>query len=167
MNQKLKEKLQSIEMFIMDCDGVLTDGRIYYGSDGTEIKVFHARDGKGIKMLQEQGIDCAIITGRESVMVERRAQELGVKEVYQGISDKKSIYQQLLKKYELKSEQTAYIGDDVNDLAVLQEVAFAAAPPNGVVEVKEEVDFVTETSGGWGAVREVINLILSAKGRTD
>lgn len=161
--KQLTTKLSQIEMLVMDCDGVLTDGRIYYGSDGTELKTFHSRDGKGIKLVQESGVTCVIITGRESVMVDRRAEELEIAEVFQGISQKGKILDQLLDKYELNQDQVAYIGDDLNDLPALKKAGTAATVADGVKRLQNKVDYVTSRKGGEGAVRELIELILAAK----
>lgn len=160
VSEEIKEKLSKIKILITDCDGVLTDGKIYYGSDGSELKAFHVHDGKGFYLIQEKGIICAIITGRQSAMVERRAQELGIEEVYQAISDKLTVFNKILRKYDLTADQAAYIGDDINDRKVLQQVGFSATVADGVPVLKNEVDFVTEKKGGRGAVREITDLIL-------
>jgi len=157
---EVKKKLAFIQLLVTDCDGVLTDGRIYYGSNGGEYKAFFARDGKGLKMVQDEGIICAIITGRDSPMVDHRARELGITEVYQGISDKSVVLNKLMEKYDLEPKETAYIGDDINDLGALRACGLSAAVGDAVSKVKAEVDYVTRRRGGRGAVRELIDLLL-------
>ncbi|WP_035571322.1 KdsC family phosphatase [Halonatronum saccharophilum] len=158
----VEERAQRVKLFITDVDGVLTDGRIILGNDGEELKFFHVHDGKGIKLAQEAGIEVAIITGRESKIVERRAKELGIKEVYQGIKDKLGIFSNLLEKYNLTSKEVAYIGDDVNDLEVLKEVGLALTVANGVDKVKKVAHYTTKKEGGFGAVREALELIINS-----
>ena len=160
MTKTLEEKAGNIKLFITDVDGILTDGSIFLGNDGEEFKAFNSQDGMGIKLAQKEGIEVAIITGRESKIVERRAGELDIEEIYQGIDDKLSILKKVVEKYEIDYEQTAYIGDDLNDLPVLKKVGFSLTAANGVDQVKEAVDYVTKRSGGRGAVREAIDLIL-------
>lgn len=163
MNPKLDAQAEKIELFITDVDGVLTDGRIVLGNDGEEFKFFHVHDGLGIKLAQQEGIKTAIITGRESKLVARRAGELEISEVHQNIKDKLAVFDDLLEKYEISAENVAYIGDDLNDLAILKRVGLALSVANGVQRVKDEVDYVTEKQGGAGAVREAIELILNAR----
>ncbi|SDC09257.1 MULTISPECIES: KdsC family phosphatase [unclassified Candidatus Frackibacter] len=162
--QNIKSKAQNIKLFISDVDGVLTDGRIILGSDGQEFKSFNVQDGKGIKLAQEAGIEVAIITGRESEAVTQRAKELAIEEVHQGIDDKVAIFKEVLAKYNLTTEEVAYIGDDLNDLLFLKEVGLALTVANGVAEVKEVADYITDKHGGQGAVREALELILKLQG---
>ncbi|ACL69268.1 KdsC family phosphatase [Halothermothrix orenii] len=163
MDKTIVEKAARINLIITDVDGVLTDGRIVLGNNGEEFKFFHVQDGQGIKRAQKAGLKVAIITGRISKAVDRRAKELNIGEVYQGVNDKLIIYKKLCNKYNLKNEEVAYIGDDIADLDVLKEVGFACSVKNGVSAVKEMVDYVTDREGGRGAVREVIDLILEAR----
>jgi 3-deoxy-D-manno-octulosonate 8-phosphate phosphatase (KDO 8-P phosphatase) len=163
MNSNLKKKMQKIKLFITDVDGVLTDGRIVLGNNGEEFKFFHVHDGMGIKLAQEAGLKTAIITGRESELVATRAEELGIKEVYQDIHDKKQVFEELLARYNLTSEEAVYIGDDLNDLEIFAEVGLALTVADGVDKVKKEADYVTEKRGGRGAVREAVELILEAQ----
>ncbi|PRX35717.1 3-deoxy-D-manno-octulosonate 8-phosphate phosphatase (KDO 8-P phosphatase) [Orenia metallireducens] len=156
----LKEKANKVKLFITDVDGVLTDGRIILGNNGEELKFFHVHDGKGIQLAHEAGIKTAIITGRESKLVERRAEELSIKEVHQNIKDKIKVFNNVLDKYNVIEEEVAYIGDDVNDLDILERVGLSFTPANGVKKVKEVVDYITTKEGGQGAVREAIELIL-------
>ncbi len=163
MDIELKDKAKKIKLFITDVDGVLTDGRIILGNNGEEFKFFHVHDGKGIQLAHEAGIKTAIITGRESELVKRRADELSIKEVHQNIKDKIKVFNGILKKYKVKEDQVAYIGDDVNDLDILKRVGLAFTPANGVEAVKEEVDYITDKEGGQGAVREALEFILAAQ----
>ncbi|MBM7556968.1 KdsC family phosphatase [Halanaerobacter jeridensis] len=163
MNPKLDSQAKEIKLFITDVDGVLTDGRIVLGNDGEEFKFFHVHDGMGIKLAQEAGIKTAIITGRESKLVERRAGELEISEVHQNIKDKLAVFDDLLAKYEISQENVAYIGDDLNDLEILERVGLSFSVANGMQAVKEAVDYVTDKAGGEGAVREAIELILNAQ----
>lgn len=160
MNKEIIKKALKIKLFITDVDGVLTDGSLILGNNGEEFKSFNSQDGMGIKLLQKNNIEVAIITGRSSKIVEKRAEELAIKEVYQGIDDKIKIFNNLLDKYSLTTSEVSYIGDDLNDLPVLNKVALSFSVKNGVEKVKENVDYVTEKSGGKGAVREAAELIL-------
>jgi len=161
MNKSIIKKALKIKLFITDVDGVLTDGSLILGNNGEEFKSFNSQDGMGIKLLQKNDIKVAIITGRSSKIVENRAEELDIKEVYQGIDDKIKTFNNLLDKYSLNSNEVSYIGDDLNDLPVLNEVGLSFTVSNGVDKVKENVDYVTEKSGGKGAVREAAELILN------
>jgi len=161
MNKDLIKKALKIKLFISDVDGVLTDGSLILGNNGEEFKSFNSQDGMGIKLLQKNNIDVAIITGRSSNIVKNRAEELSIKEVYQGIDDKIKIFNKLLDKYSLKGSEVSYIGDDLNDLAVLNKVGLSFSVKNGVKKVKENVDYITDNSGGNGAVREAAELILN------
>nr|WP_040657210.1 HAD-IIIA family hydrolase [Orenia marismortui] len=158
----LKDKAEKIKLFITDVDGVLTDGRIVLGNNGEEFKFFHVHDGKGIQLAHEAGIKTAIITGRESKLVQRRADELSIQEVHQNIKDKIKVFNSILEKYQVSEDEVAYIGDDVNDLEILKRVGLSFTPANGVDKVKEAVDYITTKEGGQGAVREAIELLLKA-----
>ncbi len=162
MNQEILAKAKKIKLLITDVDGVLTDGKIYLGANQQEFKAFNVKDGKGIKLLQEAGLDVAIITGRQSQAVTRRAQELAIKEAHQGIADKIKVFKQLLERYNLDKSEVAYIGDDINDLEILKQVGLSVSVRDGVEAVKKEVDYVTRFVGGQGAVRELAELILNA-----
>lgn len=157
----MKEKYKKIKMLIMDVDGTLTDGKIYIGASGEEFKAFNVKDGYGIKLLKENGITPAIITGRNSEIVLRRAEELGIEEVFQGIENKLEKYEELKMKYNLIDDEIAYIGDDINDYKILKKVGVKFAVSNCVKSLKTIVDYVSVFNGGDGAVREIIDLILS------
>jgi 3-deoxy-D-manno-octulosonate 8-phosphate phosphatase (KDO 8-P phosphatase) len=160
----LLQAAQQIRLFIMDVDGVLTDGRIFIRDNGEEIKAFHTLDGHGLKMLHRHGIQTAIITGRDAPSVGIRVQQLGIQHYFKGITDKRSCYCQLLKQLELSEQQCAYIGDDVVDLPVMKRCGLAVAVPNAHALVLQHADYVTRAPGGAGAVREVCDLLLDAQG---
>jgi len=148
-------------------DGVLTDGRIIFSNSGEETKLFDVKDGHGIKILMRMGIDVAIITARESEVVRRRARDLGLTHVFQGIKDKKRALEELVKASGVTPGEMAYMGDDIIDLPVLKSVAFSAAVADAVDEVRERVDFVAQRPGGRGAARELAELILKVQGKWD
>jgi 3-deoxy-D-manno-octulosonate 8-phosphate phosphatase (KDO 8-P phosphatase) len=152
--------LKKIKLLLLDVDGVMTDGGIYYSNSGDEFKKFNSQDGYGIPKLQRAGITVGIITGRISKMVQKRAEELGITEVYQNYDNKKDAYESIKKKFNLTDTNIAYIGDDEFDLEILRSVGFSAAPANAVSVVKKHVHYVCTHGGGNGAVREVIDLIL-------
>lgn len=160
---KLTTKLKKIKTVLLDVDGVLTDGAIIYGADGIELKIFDSQDGFGIVNAIKQGIRVGIITARKSEVVERRAADLGIVDLYQGSIDKLTPYEKVKKTYSLGDAEIAYIGDDLLDLPLLQKVGFSAAPANAVRDVKMKVDYVAKASGGHGAVREVVDVILKAQ----
>lgn len=153
-----------MKMFIMDVDGTLTDGKIHICNKGELFKSFNVKDGLGIKKLQEKNIIPVIITGRKSKIVKNRAKELDIKEVYQGVKDKKDLVQKLIKKYNFTKNNVAYIGDDSNDLDVMKEVKFKFTVNNGTDELKKISDYISSKDGGEGAVREVVDYILYNRG---
>lgn len=152
------------QLLLLDVDGVLTDGTIIYTPGGGESKGFNTQDGFGLRMLREVGVEVGLITARQSEAVTRRAADLGLKYVYQGAGRKNEIYESLLRQTGLRPPQTAYMGDDWLDLPLLARVGLAAAPANAVAEVRQRVHYVTSRSGGHGAVRELCELILEARG---
>jgi len=154
-----------IKLLLLDVDGVLTDGRIVYGSGGQEFKAFDVKDGHGLKLLQRAGIEVGIITGRESEVVSRRAEELGVKYLYQGAKDKLIPYRDILEKSSLRDEEIAYVGDDLVDLPILQRVGFSATVGDAVDEVRGKVCYVASRPGGRGAVREICDHLLRSSGK--
>ena len=159
----LQIKLKKIRMVLLDVDGVLTDGRIIYGDDGTEHKAFDAHDGYGIERSFRHGLKIGIISGRMSPLVGRRAKELHIVDVYQDSMDKVWAFEELKHKYGLRDEEFLYIGDDVFDLPLLEKVGVSAAPHDAVDDVRRKVDFVTKAGGGRGAAREVIDMVLKAQ----
>jgi 3-deoxy-D-manno-octulosonate 8-phosphate phosphatase (KDO 8-P phosphatase) len=157
--------LAKIKLLLLDVDGVMTDGRIIYDSDGGETKAFDVKDGHGLKLLQRAGIRVGIITGRQSPIVARRATELGIELVYQGIKDKSVPFNEIMQTLALDPEEIAYIGDDIVDLPVMRKVGFSVTVADAVDDVKPFADMVTKRSGGRGAVREVCDFILKESGR--
>lgn len=164
LSKELVEKAQKIKLIILDVDGVLTDGKVYYSDKGEELKAFNTQDGFGIKGLITNGMKFAIITGRSSPIVDKRAQELGIQYVYQGaLYSKLDAYKDCIAKVGIKDEEVAYMGDDLNDLPPIKVVGLSAAPSNAVDEVLESVDLVTKRAGGYGAVREFCDFILRSQ----
>ncbi len=161
----LKENLSQIRVLMLDLDGVLTDGRIYYGNHGDEIKCFDMQDGLGIVSLKKLGVPTIVVSGRKSKVNERRMKEINVQKLYQNISNKLAVFEKTLKKCRLKPEHICYVGDDIIDLPVMKKAGVAVAVPNAVRMVKEVAHYVTEARGGEGAVREVIDMIIEAKGQ--
>jgi len=159
----VKQRAARIKLVVFDVDGVLTDGRLYYGAGGEELKVFHVHDGQGIKRLQKAGVKVAIISGRDSAAVTRRMQDLGIEHVFQGDEDKLPILEKLLKKLDLGLEQVACVGDDLPDLPLLKHVGLGIAVSNAQAVLKAAAHHVTATQGGLGAAREVCDLILEAR----
>lgn len=161
------ERARAIRLAIFDVDGVLTDGRLYYADDGQELKAFNTLDGHGLKMLQATGVELAIITGRTSNVVSRRADNLGIQHLYQGVEGKLAAYEHLLDKLGLAPEMTAYMGDDVVDLPVMRRCGLALTVPAAPELVKRHAHYVTAREGGLGAVREVCERIMQAQGTFD
>ncbi|ALU91066.1 KdsC family phosphatase [Herbaspirillum rubrisubalbicans] len=157
-------KAATIRLMIFDVDGVLTDGGLFYGEEGEAFKRFNALDGHGIKLMQQYGTAAAIITARQSPYVLRRARDLGIAHVFQGVHDKRQAFEQLLQQLQLAPAACGYLGDDIIDLPVLTRVGFKACVANGHREVKSRCDYVTQASGGHGAVREICDLVLAAQG---
>lgn len=161
----MRAALEKIKLLLLDVDGVMTDGRIIYDSSGGETKAFDVKDGHGIKLVQRAGIRVGIITGRESAVVARRAAELGIDLVYQGVRDKRVPFAEILDKFALSPDEVAYVGDDVVDLPVMREVGFAATVADAMDDVKPYAHLVTQRRGGRGAVREVCDYLLRESGR--
>jgi 3-deoxy-D-manno-octulosonate 8-phosphate phosphatase (KDO 8-P phosphatase) len=171
MDKTIIEKAKKIELLLMDVDGVLTDGKMYFIPQPTgktqEFKSFNAVDGIGIRMLALFNISSGIITGRESEDAQERAELLAMKYAYQGFLSKTKPLEEILKDAGVKPENTAYIGDDLTDIPVLRKVGLACAPNNAIKEVRDVAHFVTEKVGGEGAVREICDLILKSQGHWD
>jgi len=162
--KEILEVAKNIKLVIVDVDGVLTDGSIILDNEENEFKSFHVRDGHGIKMLIRAGFPVAMITGRSSKVVERRARELGITEVCQKCLDKRVAYRYLIEKYSVESREVAYIGDDIVDLSLLHESGFSVAVADAAEEAKNAAMMITKSKGGRGAVREVCDFLLKAKG---
>ena len=165
MKKNIKEKLKGIKLLILDVDGVMTDGRIIMDNEGRELKNFNVRDGHGIKILQRYGIKVAILTGRKSKVVDYRAKDLEIRDVYQGALNKKEVFGMILEKHKLSPSAVAFMGDDIIDIPVLKSVGFSASVADAIDVVKKAVDYITKHNGGRGAVREVCEMILKAQGR--
>ena len=162
-----KEKLKNITTFIFDYDGVMTDGKIYSSKDGECFKAFNASDGLGIKLLNEFNIITGVISGRDSESLRHRLQELDIRHSYLGVPEKLSSFNEFLSLTGLKPEQVAFIGDDLPDLPILKRCGLSASPKNGSADLIQQVDYVTEKSGGDGSIREVAEIILKSKGFWD
>jgi len=163
-NASVRDKIMKVKLLILDVDGVLTDGQIVYDSDGRESRSFDAQDGIGILLLRAAGIKTIMITIKPSKAVEYRARDLKVEEVYQGVKPKTKVLQQILEKHSLDSDEICYVGDDLVDIGMMKAVGFPVAVENATSEVKEAASYVTDRSGGRGAVREVAELILKTQG---
>jgi 3-deoxy-D-manno-octulosonate 8-phosphate phosphatase (KDO 8-P phosphatase) len=158
-------KAGGIRILLLDVDGVLTDGSLIFSHDGQESKVFNTQDGFGLRLLREAGVELGVITARSSEAVARRCANLKIRYVHQGVESKLTAYQEILKQSGCKPFEVAYMGDDWMDLVLLNRVGFSVAPANAVAEVRAAAHYTTEKSGGHGAVRELCDLILEAKGR--
>ena len=160
----LEQRLARVELLLLDVDGVLTDGRVVLDDNGVESKFFDVRDGHGLKMLQRAGVGVGLVTGRRSRVVELRARELGIDEVHQGVKDKLAVVRRVLSRRELSPERVAYVGDDVVDLPVMLQVGLAITVADAPGYVQERAHWVTAAGGGRGAVREVCEALLHARG---
>ncbi len=165
--KNIEKAAQTIKLLVLDVDGVMTDGSIYLDAEQELFKSFNAKDGMGISCAVRCGLQVAIITGRCSPIIRKRARELGIGAVYENVKEKRSALAELLQKYNLSLNETAYIGDDLNDLPVLTQVGLACAPADAAEEVKQVCNFVAEKNGGCGAVRQITEFILNARGDWD
>lgn len=165
--QEVLDRASRIKLLVLDVDGVLTDGRIVLGNYGDELKFFDIHDGHGVVMLERVGIRTVIISGRKSRINVKRAKEMRVLKVYQNAHDKLKVFEKVLKRYRVSSEEVCYVGDDVIDLPALSRAGFSVAVHNAVEEVRKSAHYVTERSGGRGAVREVTDLLLKSQNRWD
>lgn len=161
---KRKKKIDKIKMIGLDIDGTLTDGNLILGNDNFEMKRFYTKDGMAILRANEFGLKSFIITGRKSDIITRRAKELKIKYIYQGIKDKKQCLKTICNDLNILFDEIAYIGDDINDLSVMTMVGFSACPKDACLEVKKESDMVSKYNGGHGAIREIFEKILKQKG---
>lgn len=164
INAQVRTRIEKIRLLGLDVDGVMTDGRLYYHDDGTESKAFDVRDGHGIKMLQKVGVEVFLISGRNSPMVEKRAMDLGISEVTQGVRDKVPILERLASQRGLTLDQIAFVGDDLVDLPVMRRVGLAVTVADASEHLFDKAHYVTLAPGGRGAVREVVELILGVQG---
>ena len=165
MDAALRERAANIRMLVLDVDGVLTDGKLYFDHAGNEMKAFNSRDGLGMKALQRCGIEIAVISGRKSDAVARRMAQLDIKHIYEGREDKLNAFLHLLEVTGLDAQQICFAGDDWIDLPVLMRVGLAVSVADAEDRVKQQVHWITKRNGGDGAVREICNLILIAQGK--
>ena len=161
----IRSRVKGVKLLALDVDGVMTDGRLYYHDDGTESKAFDVRDGHGIKMLKQAGIETVLISGRSSPLVEKRAADLGIKDVAQGVRDKVPVLEKFLSKRKLAMEDVAFVGDDVVDISLMIRVGFAVTVADASEYLFDMAHYVTLAPGGRGAVREVAELILGVQDR--
>ena len=157
-------KAQAIKLLLLDVDGVLTDGKLYVGESGEQLKVFNTLDGHGIKLLQQAGIPVGIISGRDSAALLRRASELSIELLYRGREDKAAVLQEITTDRELGNDEIAYVGDDLPDLAVMKAVGLGFSVPNAHSEIRNAANLLTKSRGGEGAVREICDFLLQANG---
>ncbi len=162
--KEISGKIKRIRLLVLDVDGVMTDGSLIYNDDGTESKVFDVKDGHGLRLLMAGGIEVAIISGRKSDSVTKRAKDLGIKLAFQGIKHKLPLLNQMLKEKEISLKEVAYMGDDLIDIPVMKAVGLSIAVSDAHPDVKSIADIVTAKPGGRGAVREVCELILKEQG---
>jgi len=165
--EQVLQKAKQLKLLILDVDGVLTDGRLFFDAQGGEYKSFHARDGHGIKLLRQTGVEVAVISGRKSQSVALRMQALGVEYVYQGHENKIAAFEEIIQSMGIMPEQAAHVGDDLLDLPIMLRAGLSIAVSDANFAVKEYADWCTETAGGLGAVREVCDFIMQAQGTFD
>lgn len=159
------ERAKKITLLMMDVDGVLTDGRILYGNYGDELQSFNVKDGMGMWLWHEAGMQSVVLSGRRSAMVTRRSKEMQVSRVHQAVKDKKKTYLSIIKEMGKLEEEVCYMGDDLLDIPVLQRAGLAVTVADAVAEVRSQAHYITQHSGGSGAVREVVDLLLKATGQ--
>ena len=164
VNEEVLERARMIKLLLTDCDGVLTDGGVYYSASGEEMKRYSIRDGMGVERLRKfAGVDVGIITGERSQSLMRRAEKLRIEELHLDIKDKTAVLAQILKNHGLQPEQIAYIGDDTNDIEVMRQIGLAACPADAIYLTRDIAHFVSSKKGGYGAFRDFAELIIYAK----
>lgn len=163
LNGDITKRARKIKLLLMDCDGVLTDGKLYYSERGEELKVFHVRDGQGLVYWHQAGFRSGIITGRKSKMLEIRATELGMHFIKQASKDKEKDFEGILIQAGVAADEVAFIGDDLTDMVLFEKVGFSIAVADAVEMLFMKADYITKTNGGLGAVREVIDLLFDSK----
>ena len=164
-DQENKGRIGKIKLLLLDVDGVLTDGRIVYDSEGRDLKFFDVQDGLGLRLLREAGIKTVLITARSSKATERRARDLRIEDAYQNVETKTKLLPEILEKHNVSEEEICYVGDDLVDLGMMRRVGFPVAVMNACDEIKEAARYITRKTGGRGAVREVVELILRTQDR--
>ncbi|MBK8970255.1 MAG: HAD hydrolase family protein [Hahellaceae bacterium] len=167
LSDELLAKLRKVKLLALDVDGVLTDGRLYFSAQGDELKAFNILDGLGLKLLRDHGVDVALITGRNSPLTARRAADLKITHLYQGREDKRTALLELLGQLRMKAEHAAYVGDDLPDLGAILLAGAGMTVANGHWAVKQKAQYCTTQTGGYGAVREICDLILYAQGHLE
>jgi len=165
VSQETRERAAAVQLMVFDVDGVLTDGSLYYGENGEMLKRFHTQDGHGLRLLRETGVNVAFMTGRAGPIVARRAAELGIAEVMQGVRDKGSALTDMAQRLGVPLEQIGFMGDDIIDLSAMQRAGFAATVPHAPVYVAQAAHWTSTLAGGNGAVRECCDLLLAARGK--
>jgi len=163
MVSKIQKKLKKIKLVLTDVDGVLTDGGMYYSETGELMKKFNTRDAMGMELLLNLNIKTVFVTRENSKIVKKRIKKIGIADLYSGVLDKKKLLPKILQKYDVKSSEIGYIGDDVNDIEIMQSVGFSATPFDGNFQVKKISDYICDTLGGKGAFREFSDLIIKSK----
>jgi 3-deoxy-D-manno-octulosonate 8-phosphate phosphatase (KDO 8-P phosphatase) len=161
----VRERAAGVRLMVFDVDGVMTDGSLYYGEHGETLKRFHVLDGHGLRLLREGGLAVAFVTGRSGPILARRAAELGISDVMQGVRDKGAALQELAQRLGVSLSETGFMGDDIIDLSALQRAGFAASVPNAPAYVAQSAHWISTLPGGNGAVRECCDLLLAARGR--
>jgi len=164
---ELTDRLRRIRLLALDVDGVLTDGQLYFQADGIEIKAFNVQDGHGLKLLKRAGLQVALITGRDSPTVSRRAAALGIQHVFQGVEKKLPVLRELVARLGLEFDQVAYCGDDMPDVGAIRRAGVGISVPNAPDYIRRHADWVTERAGGHGAAREIADTLLRAQGHWD
>lgn len=167
MNPEVLQRANKISLLMLDADGVLTDGKIYYGNYGDQLQSFDVQDGMGMWLWQQAGLPSVVLSGRRSKMLTRRAKEMHITKVFQGVENKERVYLTIIQQMGKLDEEVCFIGDDVMDIPLLGRVGLGIAVANAVSEVKESAHYVTVRSGGNGAVREVVDLLLKSTGKWD
>jgi 3-deoxy-D-manno-octulosonate 8-phosphate phosphatase (KDO 8-P phosphatase) len=169
ISKEVRERAARVKLLVLDVDGVMTDGSIIMDHKGKEIKAFNVRDGHGLRLLREAGIEVAILTGRNSSVVQKRADDLGIprRRVHQGVRDKVGAYQEIAREVGITDDEACFVGDDVVDIPLLNRVGIPIVVGDGAPEAKRFARYVTQSSGGKGAVREVCDLLLQAQGKWD
>ena len=164
MDDQIKNRLAAVKLVILDVDGVMTDGKLYFTAQGQNMKAFNTKDGHGIRLLLHYGIDVAVISGRESAAARCRLEDLGVKEIHLGHPDKKEVFAKLMSDRGCHTDHVAYMGDDLPDLSIMVQVGLACAVADAHAEVKHRAHWVSDCDGGHGAVRELCELLLKEQG---
>lgn len=164
LSDELRSAMAAVDFLLLDVDGVLTDGRLYFDAQGRESKVFHVHDGSGLVYWKKSGFRSGLLSGRDSVAVRKRAEELGVDEVQLGRLEKKAVFEDICRRHELEPRRVCYVGDDLLDLPVLRACGVPISVPQGRPEVKAVCHYITRANAGQGAVREVVEILLKAKG---